>query len=92
MCNTPEKLNLKEQGSNPVLPFRFPILSFCFLPLLSETAFFLHLVISSFRASLVAQTVKNPPATQETWVVYLSREDSLEEMPTRSSILAWKIP
>ena len=40
----------------------------------------------------MVQTVKNPPAMQKTWVVYLSREDSLEEMPTHSSILAWRIP
>ena len=44
-------------------------------------------------ASLVAQTVKNPPAVQETWIRSLDREDSLEEgMATRSSILAWRIP
>ena len=39
------------------------------------------------------QTVKNPPATQETWVWSLGWEDPLEEgMATHSSILAWKIP
>ena len=44
-------------------------------------------------ASLVAQTVKNLPAMQETWVRSLGREDSLEkEMATPSSILAWEIP
>ena len=44
-------------------------------------------------ASLVAQTVKNLPATQETRVRSLGREDSLEkEMATRSTILAWRIP
>ena len=43
--------------------------------------------------SLVAQLVKNPPATQETWVRSLGREDPLEkEMASHSSILAWKIP
>ena len=37
--------------------------------------------------------VKSPPATQETWVRSLSREDPLdEEMATHSSILAWRIP
>ena len=46
-----------------------------------------------FRASLVAQTVKNPPAMQETWVWSLGWEDSLEEdMATHSSILAWRSP
>ena len=45
------------------------------------------------RASLVAQTVKNPPAVQETQVQSLGREDPLEkEMGTHSSILAWRIP
>ena len=40
--------------------------------------------------TLVAQTVKNPPAMRETWVCW---EDSLEEgMTTHSSILAWRIP
>ena len=44
-------------------------------------------------ASLVAQTVKNPPAMRETWVPSLGWEDSLEEgMATHSSILAWRIP
>ena len=37
--------------------------------------------------------VKNPPATQETRVRSLGREDPLaEEMATHSSILAWEIP
>ena len=44
-------------------------------------------------ASLVAQTVKNPPAMWETWVPSLVWEDLLEkEMATHSSILAWRIP
>ena len=45
------------------------------------------------QASLVAQTVKTPPAIKETWVRSLGREDPLEEgMTTHSSILAWRIP
>ena len=45
------------------------------------------------RASLVAQSVKNLSAVQETWVWFLGQEDSLEEgMATQSSILAWRIP
>ena len=45
------------------------------------------------RASLVAHTVKNLPAMQETWVRPLGWEDPLEEsMATHSSILAWRIP
>ena len=46
-----------------------------------------------YRASLVAQLVKNLPAMQETWVRSLGWEDPLEkEMTTHTSILAWKIP
>ena len=44
-------------------------------------------------ASLVAQTVKNLLAVQETWVQSLGWEDPLEEgIATHSSILAWRIP
>ena len=44
------------------------------------------------RASLLAQSVKNLPAMQETQVQSLGWEDPLEkEMATHSSILAWKI-
>ena len=46
-----------------------------------------------FWASLLAQSVNNPPAVQETWVQPLGWEDPLEEgMATHSSILAWRIP
>ena len=42
---------------------------------------------------LMAQTVKNLPAMQETQVQSLRREDPLEkEMATHSSVLAWGIP
>ena len=42
---------------------------------------------------LVAQTVKNLLAMQETWVRFLGWEDPLEKgMATYSSILAWRIP
>ena len=44
-------------------------------------------------AFLVAQTVKNLPATQETQVQSLHWEDPLEKgMATHSGILAWRIP
>ena len=47
---------------------------------------------SSWGGSLVAQTVKNPPAMQETWVQSLGWKDLLEKgMATHSSILAWRI-
>ena len=40
-------------------------------------------------ASLVAQAVKNPLATQETWVRSLGWKDALEKgMATHSSVLA----
>ena len=46
-----------------------------------------------YRASLVAQTVKNLPAMQEAWVQSLGQKDPLEKgMATHSSILAWRIP
>ena len=42
--------------------------------------------------SLVAQSVKNLLAVQETRVQFLDQEDPLEkEMATHSNILAWKI-
>ena len=41
----------------------------------------------------MAQTVKNLPAIQETWVQSLGLEDFLEKgMATDSSILVWEIP
>ena len=44
-------------------------------------------------SSLIAQSVKNLPAMQETWVQFLGREDPLEkEMATHSSVLTWRIP
>ena len=46
-----------------------------------------------FLASLVAQTVKKPPAMPETWVQSLGQEDPLGVgIATYSSILAWRIP
>ena len=49
--------------------------------------------LSKFHAFLVAQTVKNLHAMQETPVRSLGREDALEKgMATYSSILAWRIP
>ena len=42
---------------------------------------------------LVAQLVKNPPATLETWVQSLGWEYPLEKgKATHSSILPWRIP
>ena len=43
--------------------------------------------------SLVAQSVKNPLAMQDTWVRSLGWENLLEKgKDTYSSILAWRIP
>ena len=40
----------------------------------------------------MAQSVKNLPAMQETWVQFLGGEDSLEKgMATHISILAWEV-
>ena len=53
--------------------------------------FSLHLIW--LRASLVAETVKNLPAMQETLVQSLGLEDPLEKgMATHFSILAWRVP
>ena len=50
------------------------------------------MLITVHGASLVAQSVKNLPAVQETQVQSMGWEDPLEkEMATHSSILAWKI-
>ena len=46
-----------------------------------------------YRASQVAQWVKDPPTMQETLVRSLGQEGPLEEgMATPSSVLAWRIP
>ena len=51
------------------------------------------MVMDIYRGSLAAQTVKNLPAKQETWVGSLGWEDPLgKEMAIHSSILAWEIP
>ena len=47
----------------------------------------------AYRASLVAQMLKNLPAMKETWIQFLSQEDPLEkEMAAHYSILAWRVP
>ena len=41
----------------------------------------------------MAQTAKNPPAMQETWVQSLDQEDPLGKgMAAHSNGLAWRIP
>ena len=66
-------------------------------PLVTVTVSYLghwvcHL-LTFFRASLVAQLIKNLPAMRDTWVRSLGWEDPLEKgKATHSSILAWIIP
>ena len=49
-------------------------------------------LVGELRASLVAQSVRNLPAVQETRVRSLGWEDPLEkEMATHSSILSWEV-
>ena len=48
------------------------------MPCLSEKHLF-GTLFSAFRASLVAQTVKNLSAMQETWVRFRGWEDPLKE-------------
>ena len=51
-----------------------------------------ELIFEGWRASLVAQLVKNLPAMWETWVQSLGWEDPLEKgKATHSSILFWRI-
>ena len=41
----------------------------------------------------MAQTVKKPPAIQETWVQFLGWKEPVEKgMATHSSTLTWRIP
>ena len=60
---------------------------------MSTFGFVLNCIILVWRAFLMTQQVKNPPAVQETQVQSLVWEDPLEkEMATHSSTLAWKVP
>ena len=55
---------------------------------------FLYLLVyyKGYRASLVVQLVKNPPAMRETWIQSLGWEDPLETgKATHSSVVAWRI-
>ena len=53
-----------------------------------------HFIIcETYRAPLITQLVKNPPAMQETPVPFLGWEDPMEKgKATHSSIPAWKLP
>ena len=55
--------------------------------------YFFEEIMHGKGASLIAQSVKNLPAMQETWVRFLRWEDPLEkEMATHSCILAQRTP
>ena len=71
-----------------------PNLSVCSVVRILKSTNLDHLVcFHTKRASLVAQTVKDPPTMRGTWVRSLGWDDPLEEgMATHSSILAWRIP
>ena len=59
----------------------------------SDLVLHTHAHTHTCRAPLVAQTVKNLPVMQETWVQFLGQEETLEKgMVIHSSILAWRIP
>ena len=78
----------------PQTPTSSSIKPYSVLYLFEDKIFFaLHLPLPTYQASLVAQTVKNLPAMQETWVQSLGQEDPLEKgLTTHSSSLAWIIP
>ena len=58
-----------------------------------SVAFVLKLWLLTSQASLVVQSIKTLPVMLETQVQSLGGKDPLEkEMPTHSSILAWRIP
>ena len=60
---------------------------------MSKWIFWFSDTTTNIWSSLVAQTVKNLPAMQETRVQSLGWEYPLEKgMATHSSILAWSIP
>ena len=56
--------------------------------------FLMHYLCEKYyKNSLGAQTVKNLPAVQQTWVQSLGQDDPLEkEKATHFSILTWEIP
>ena len=70
------------------------VFSGIFLPfLLSNGCWQFDLWFLCLWTSLVAQTVKNLPAMEETWVWSLGHEDPLKKgTATHCSIVAWRIP
>ena len=77
------------QGSNPGLPHCRWILYSTAVQIHTHTH--THPYVCIYRVSLLAQTVKNLPAMQETMVQFLGQEDALEKvMATHSIILSWR--
>ena len=71
--------------SSTIMPFHFICIVFHFICIV------LYRSNSTYRTSLVAPTVKNLPAMQETWAWSLGWEDPLEKrMATHFHILDWK--
>ena len=69
----------------------WPIIQKCSMTLLYPSVNDVTLTLR-FLASMIAQLVRNPPAIQETPVLFLGWEDPLEKgMAAHSSILAWRI-
>ena len=63
------------------------------IPACASSSLAFCMMYCEYRASLVAQLVKNLPALQETWVQSLGWENPLGKgKATHSSILAWRIP
>ena len=74
-------------GCLDFLTFIFQISNECMVP--NSTS----CMVPNSTMHLLAQTVKNLPAMQATWVWSLGSKDLLEKrMVTHSNILAWKIP
>ena len=68
----------------------YPILARSWRP--TRSHIWIYYTVYALGASLVAHTVENPPAMQETQVWSLDGEDPLEKgMATHSSILAWRM-
>ena len=90
-------LNMIYLGLFCIVFSKIPGLVACFLSLFLENSYSLLQIFCTrcvyVEASLVAQTVKNLSAMQETRVRSLGQEDPLEKgMVIHSSILAWRIP
>ena len=59
----------------------------------TDRVYIFYVLSSKYRASLVAQMVKNQPAMREIQFGSLGQEDPLEKgMAMHSSVLAWEIP